>query len=291
MTQTRSARAPAKINLGLRIVGRRADGYHELESLFVPLDLSDDLKLRISPASAPKGTLRTAGGAFEAPETGNLAARAAEAFLAEARLEIRVEIELAKHVPLAAGLGEGSSDAGAVLRALSGYAPDALSPARLAAIALSLGADVPFFLDPRPAWVRGIGERIEACAPVPSLAVGLVNPGVALPTAEVFRAFDALGPGAPPPPAPELDSAFTSPQRLRALLHNDLEAAALRLRPELRRLRERLEGLGPAAVGMSGSGPTLFGVFESPEIASAALARGGFEPPVWVWVARTGEAG
>jgi 4-diphosphocytidyl-2-C-methyl-D-erythritol kinase len=291
VTRTLTARAPAKINLGLRILGRRPDGLHELDSLFAPLDLADRLELRIAAAERPGVVLRDAGGSFPAPGAPNLAVRAAEAFLARTRLDWAIEIALAKHVPVAAGLGGGSSDAGAVLRALAQQAPDALSTAELGAIARALGADVPFFLDPRPARVRGIGERSEPCPDLPELALLLVNPGFPLSTAEVYRTFDALGPGPQPPPLPELREALAGGEALAALLHNDLEAAARQLHPELRALRGRLEGLRPRGTGMSGSGPTHFALFESPERAAAALAEGGFRPPLWARVARTREAG
>lgn len=291
MTRTLRARAPAKVNLGLRILGRRPDGLHELESLFAPLDLTDELTLRVAPAGRPAVTLRDAGGPFPAPAPPDLCVRAAEAFLARAGLALALEIGLAKHVPLAAGLGGGSSDAGAVLRSLAGYAPQAVSGPALRALAASLGADVPFFLDPRPARVRGVGERIEAAAGLPSLPLLLVNPGRPLSTAEVYRAFDAGPPAPPAGPRPELSRALADDRALAALLHNDLEPAALRLAPELRALRERLEALGARAVGMSGSGPTFFAVFASPGQAAEALAAGGFGPPLWARVARTVEAG
>jgi len=285
------ARAPAKVNLGLRILGRRPDGLHELESLFAPLDLADALELRISPARERTVALRDAGGTFASPGEPNLAVVAAEAFLELAQLHLAVEIALAKHVPVAAGLGGGSSDAGAVLRTLAGHAPGAVGVSELRALARSLGADVPFFLDPRPARVRGSGERIEPFPGLPELALLLVNPGWPLATGDVYRAYDALPAAAPPPPLPSLPAALADAEALAALLHNDLEAAVRRLRPELGALRSRLEALRPLATGMSGSGPTLFGVFAGPEQAAAALAEGGFEPPIWARVARTREAG
>jgi 4-diphosphocytidyl-2-C-methyl-D-erythritol kinase len=291
VTRALTARAPAKINLGLRIVGRRSDGLHELESLFVPLDLCDELRLQLVPGGDGSVGLRDAGGPFPAPPDANLAVRAAEAFLAETGLEASLEIELAKHVPIAAGLGGGSSDAGAVLRTLAADRPGAISPGRLREIALSLGADVPFFLDPRPAQVGGIGERIEPCPLPGELCLLLLNPGRPLSTASVYGAFDRLEPGPRPPARPSLVEAFARPEALAALLHNDLEAPAGALLPVLPELRERLRSLGARAVGMSGSGPTLFGVFGSRAEARDAAARGGFEAPLWARVAGTGEAG
>ena len=290
MSQPRRVRAPAKVNLGLRILGRRADGYHELESLFVPLDLADELTLAIEPADAPSVQLRLESGGGGAPaDASNLAARAADAFLTEAKLSLRVEIDLCKHTPVAAGLGGGSSDAAAVLRALRDHAPGAVEPQRLNALALHLGADVPFFLDPRPAWVRGIGERIEPVAGVPSLSLVLAGPGEPLATREVFRVHDVLHPAAKelePARAPAGDW-LGDRAGLAGFLHNDLEAAAVRLCPAIKRLRGELAARGAQAVGMSGSGPTLFGVFESPAAAQAAAARP-LPAPAWLRLATTG---
>ena len=296
--------APAKINAGLRVVGRRSDGRHELQSLFLPLDLADDIELEIRPGHAAP-VLELSGEITGAPaDTSNLAARAASAFLAAAALERAVRIRLIKRIPVAAGLGGGSSDAGAVLRVLNSAFPDALAPAALTALAAELGADVPFFLDPRPAEVEGVGERIR---PVPAgeLALLLANPGVPLATERVFRAYDALAAGEAPAPAPPAALLLAGrpedadPADLARLLHNDLEPAATRLCPPIAWLRAQLAGAGALAVGMSGSGPTLFAIFESAARAQEALA--GTEFPsrpssgplsgVWARVAATRKSG
>lgn len=299
--------APAKVNLGLRIRGRRPDGYHLLESLFAPLDLTDRLRVEVgSPAPGPTGqrvSLRVSGerAAGVPADASNLVVRAAEAFLAAAeRPDLGVAIELEKRVPAQAGLGGGSSDAGAVLRALGALLPGAVAQPALAAMALRLGADVPFFLDPRPAWVRGIGEQIEPLPGLAPLVLLLVHPGAGLSTAAVYAAFDAIagaltppacGPTVTPPEGP------LEPETLARLLENDLEPAALRLCPPLLRLRQRIAGAGALAVGMSGSGPTLFGVFSDEPAARQAAARMDEEagrkdgprsgPAVWARVART----
>jgi 4-diphosphocytidyl-2-C-methyl-D-erythritol kinase len=297
--------APAKINFGLRIVGRRADGYHELESLFLPLDLADDLCLELASGTAPEVTLEVEPAAEVATDSvpvddTNLAVRAARAFLAETGTSAVVAIRLSKRIPAAAGLGGGSSDGGTVLRMLDRAHPGAVRPGRLRELARELGADVPYFLDPRPAWVTGIGERIEPLRDWPALSMVLANPGVPLSTAEVFRAADALGP-APRRSAEPLTLAeriglvrsagVDWPGAMAPLLTNDLEAAALRLCPPVARLRERLSRLGAAAVGMSGSGPTLFGLFPGVGAAREALARADFEAPIWARVAVTAKAG
>ena len=306
----RALPAPAKVNLGLRVQGRRADGYHLLESVFVPLDLQDELSVAIEPAASASVSLAVeiaadapAGLAAEVP-TGatNLAYRAAEAFLEAAGLTARVAIELVKRTPAGGGLGGGSSDAGAVLRALSELAPGALAGQMLFDLALGLGADVPFFLDPRPALVGGIGDLIEPLERLPPLCLVLANPGTALSTAEVFAASDALGAAlTPSPPGSTLralsalvasDPADVAARAaaLGALLENDLEAAAARLCPPVRRLQEQLRQAGAMATGMSGSGATVFGVFADSQSAAACLETAAPGVRGWWRPARTAAA-
>jgi 4-diphosphocytidyl-2-C-methyl-D-erythritol kinase len=224
--------------------------------------------------------------------------RAAERLLEIAGLSCSVRIRLTKRIPAAAGLGGASSDAGAVLRSLTEIFPDALSPDALASLALDLGADVPFFLDPKPALVRGIGERVEALPEAPALTLMVAHPGVPLSTAQVYRAFDALGP-TPAPGAPRRPS-LRPLSRLRRdgapdpalarLLENDLEPAAVRLCPPIARLREAIRAAGALAVGMSGSGPTVYGLFGDAAAAASALGRPAFESPIWARVAVTEES-
>jgi 4-diphosphocytidyl-2-C-methyl-D-erythritol kinase len=192
-----------------------------------------------------------------------------------------VRIRLTKRIPAAAGLGGGSSDAGAVLRALAASFPDALDAGTLARLALRLGADVPFFLAPRPARVGGIGERIQPLADLPPFDCVLANPGVPLSTAAVFAAFDAE----PTRSAPALD------RGLGLDLANDLEPAAGRLCPAIGPLRDRLRAVGARAVGLSGSGPTVFGIFPDAAEATSALARAAFPSPIWARVAQGRKAG
>ena len=287
--------APAKINLGLRIVGVRNDGYHSLESVFVPLDWGDELSVSVSPSESTqiRLTCRSAeeaagGGALkrahlEIPDgPSNLAYRAAMGFLERTGRSASVEIELTKRLPSAAGLGGGSSDAGAVLRGLTEIWPGDLSEGDLADLALSLGADVPFFLDPRPALVAGIGEQIRSISGFPSLYLLLANPGRALSTADVFRAWDQQDPSLTPATAGStlpalsrflesgLEQVAQGPTALDELLVNDLEKAALSLCPELGGLMADLAARGARSVSMSGSGATIFGVFDSLEQAESA---------------------
>ncbi|HEU4431113.1 MAG TPA: 4-(cytidine 5'-diphospho)-2-C-methyl-D-erythritol kinase [Myxococcota bacterium] len=277
-------RAPAKLNLGLRVIGRRADGYHELESVFVPIALADELQIALG---GPTGIRLSVGGELAGgvpADARNLAWRAAERLLQAARLELGVTIALDKRVPSPAGLGGGSSDAGAVLRGLSALAGAPLAPARLAELALGLGADVPFFLAPQPALVSGIGERIQPLVGLGSLPVLLAHPGVGLETRAVYAALDAAPALTPKNTPPNLRALLglreeagatrarwpEASDQLRELVANDLEPAASRLSPEVAKLREELAATGARAVGMSGSGPTMYALYATESEARQA---------------------
>jgi len=283
--------APAKVNLGLRILGCREDGYHLLESLFVPIDLAD--RVEIGLCDTPSVELRIEGDIAGVPEDGsNLAVRAAVAFLQAAGIDAGLRLVLEKQIPAAAGLGGGSSDAAAVLRGLARIYPDAISPLGLRELALGLGADIPFFLDPRPALVTGVGEEIEPIPGIPALSLLLAHPGVALATPDVYRAYDASRTSLTPVRAGSTMPGISALREggdyaLAELLENDLEQAAVRLCPCISELREVIEGSGALVVGMSGSGPTVFGVFRDTITASRALDRLNLAPPVRTWLANT----
>ncbi|MFP8877037.1 MAG: 4-(cytidine 5'-diphospho)-2-C-methyl-D-erythritol kinase [Myxococcota bacterium] len=282
--------APAKINLGLRVLGRRTDGYHELDSLLLPLDLADEIELELRPAARASVEIEVAGDAPE--DASNLAVRAARAYLAARERPLAVSIRLRKLTPAAAGLGGGSSDAAAVLRGLHESQPGDITQPELAQLALELGADVPFFLDPRPSRVGGIGERVEPIAGLPSLALLLVNPGLPVPTAAVYQAFDAeeAPVGREPPPLPDFSRPEARDAALCELARNDLESPALRICPALAETRDALQAVGARAVGLSGSGGTFYGVFADLPEARSAETRLEISPDAWSRVARTLES-
>ena len=282
--------APAKINLGLRVLGRRPDGYHELDSLLLPLDLADEIELALRPAARTSVAIEVAGAAPEGAS--NLAVRAARAYLAAQALPLAVSIRLRKGTPAAAGLGGGSSDAAAVLRGLHESQPGDITRPELEKLALEVGADVPFFLDPRPSRVGGIGERVEPIAGLPSLALLLVNPGLPVPTAAVYQAFDAAGApvGRESPPLPDFSRLEAQAAALCELARNDLEIPALRVCPALAETRDALEAVGARAVGLSGSGGTFYGIFGDLPAARSAEGRLAIPPEAWSRVARTLES-
>lgn len=274
--------APAKINLFLHVLGRRSDGLHEIDTLLLPLELSDRLELEIE--TAPEGQLEASCSCPERPDLDgetNLAARAVRRFLEASGRSARVSITIHKRIWVAAGLGGGSSDAAAALLALEGAAAfGQLGPERLHRVAASLGADVPFFLNPRPTRATGIGDRLT---PIPTAAPAvdlvLANPGRPLSTADVYHGL-GLPPGtrAPvPTAAPPRDwpgpTALITSSGLAEMIHNDLENAAFKLRPEVREIKQLLRDLGAVNAGMTGSGATVFGIFSAAKTASQAADK------------------
>ena len=289
MVKLLSTFTPAKINLFLRVIGRRADGYHELDSLFIPITIGD--RMALEARDGRPGAVSLRGSLGESPAgQGNLAVRAAAAFVAEFGFDREIVIELHKTIPAGAGLGGGSSDAGAALRMLAamartaGVSPSPLASARMVRTAAALGADVPFFLDPAPARVGGIGERITPVAPPPAPPIVLAVPPIAAPTAIVYR---ELKPADWSGPAPAADvAALLAGDYRPELLVNDLARPAIARWPEIGRIKALLEALGARAAAMTGSGAGVFGIFRSfAESAAAADELRRREPALRVFAA------
>jgi 4-diphosphocytidyl-2-C-methyl-D-erythritol kinase len=269
MVKLLAEQAPAKINLFLRVTGRRADGYHELDSIFVPVSVQDRVKIEVRPARISAVALRCNLDALADPET-NLAARAARAFLDEFALDAEVLVDLEKTIPVGAGLGGGSSDAGAVLRMMAALFR-MRDRDRLRAVALGLGADVPFFIDPRPSRVSGIGERIAPLKGFPGLHLIVAAPPVEVSTAAIFA---RLRPEAFSGPAPDGDvRAILRGEISERHLVNDLAAAAMESYPEIARLKALIKRAGARASAMSGSGGAVFGIFAGEQQAAQAAAQ------------------
>ncbi len=263
--------APAKLNLSLSVVGKRADGYHLLESLVAFADIGD----RLTAEAAAEFSLTIDGPFAASLDAGsdNLVSRAAQLFAERVGRRADVALRLTKNLPVASGIGGGSADAAAALRALSKLWAAPI-PADLPA---KLGADVPVCVAGVPAWMSGIGEIVEPAGALPDWGIVLVNPGIALATPSVFKArtgaFSAGGKF-----APSLDAI--------AAAGNDLEAPATALVPAIAEVLAALRGLlGIRVARMSGSGATCFGLFDRPEnAAQAAKALKAQAPSGW-WIA------
>ena len=273
--------APAKLNLYLHVIGRRADGYHLLDSLVAFVEVGDEIIAAPAPSLSLAVTGPHAAALADTPQD-NLVRRAAERLAAAVGRPAAVALTLVKNLPVASGIGGGSSDAAATLKALAELWRLDIGAADLVALAASLGADVPVCLAGRAAWLAGVGEQIEPAAALPTATVLLVNPGVALPTAAVFAA--RRGPfSAPARFALPADAAGLA--RLLAERRNDLTAPAIEKVPVIGRMLDQLAAVEGALIArMSGSGATCFALFALPEAAAAAAARLAAEQPDW-WVA------
>lgn len=261
MNTTANYLAPAKINLCLHVLGRRPDGYHELAMIMQRVSLFDRLEMTLT--SEP-GVRVSCPGVELPPDGENIAARAARRILALAGDGCGVEIVIDKQIPVAAGLGGGSSDAAAVLMGLNDMLGLGLDCATLMAEGARLGADVPFFVFGATAWATGIGDRLEKVDEMPPLWYVLVNPGLAVSTAWVYQNLGLTS----KIEAAKLPRFSRTVGGVAGLLHNDLERVTVRRYPLVATVKEELAASGAAGVLMSGSGPTVFGVF-----AEEAAAR------------------
>lgn len=274
--------ARAKINLCLHVTGRRADGYHLLESLVVFPDFGD--ALTVERAHGLSLALRGPFAADLDAGAGNIAIRAAEALRPLATRNAGAALLLEKRLPITSGMGGGSADAAAALRALGRLWEVEASAGEMARIALALGADVPVCLNQRPVIMAGVGERLTPAPAFPEFWLVLVNPLVETPTGEVFGSLETVQ-NAPlePPPA-----AFSTVNALAGWLRaqrNDLEAPAKRLRPVVEEALDRLRSQsGAHLVRMTGSGATCFGLFADATTAQTAADGVRAAHPGW-WVA------
>ncbi len=256
--------APAKINLCLHVNGKRSDGYHELAMIMQSVSLYDELEVAIVANPGVSFHCETVLGNHD----DNLVVRAARAILAYDGLGRGVDLVLRKKIPVAAGLGGGSSDAATTIMALNQLLELDLDPEILHKEALALGADVPFFLYQPVAWACGIGDKLSPVEIVPPFWIVLVNPGVGVSTAQVYRALVPVDYSHCLMP-----KIITTQDGLVSLLHNDLERVAMNLCAEIGTIKSSLVELNADGVLMSGSGATVFGVFFSYDQAQTAAKK------------------
>lgn len=251
--------APAKVNLSLRVLGRREDGFHEIRTLFQALDLGDELRV----SRGGRGVSLEVRGPDLGPTEKNLAYRAAELFLEAFGETQGVHIELTKWIPAGAGMGGGSSDAAAVLRALSWLSPFPPPPGELMRLGAKLGSDVPFFLGASPlAQGTGRGEILTPYRALPAADVVLALPGVHMSTPE---AYEALGRGAWVPADHAVpvgrEGAPSDWEGVLAGLVNDFQPVVMEAHPEVERSLRALAEAGASGALLSGSGAASFGFF------------------------------
>ncbi len=258
--------APAKINPLLYVLGKRADGYHDLAMLMQTVTLFDQIVLTIKPGN----NIRTiCPGVDLADGADNIAADAARALLGRAGQSYDVFIEIDKQIPVAAGLGGGSSNAATVLTGLNELCGFAFEREELMQLGSQLGADVPFFIYGQTAWATGVGDRLEPVSKMPHVWYVLVNPGVAVSTAWVYGNLVLTSHG-------DLSKLRRFPKTVEEqvrLLHNDLESVTMTHYPVLAEVKQQLVSQGALGTLMSGSGSTVFGLFLDEAAARSAAAR------------------
>lgn len=266
------AAAPAKVNLFLRILSREESGYHGLETLFCALSLADTVTVRRGP---PGVRLQVEGGVDTGPAKRNLCVRAANLFHAAMYEKPRIDIRLTKRIPSAAGLGGGSSDGAATLRALNALHGKPFDRAALLRLAGELGSDVPFFLCGSPlalAWSRG--EQLLSLPPLPPRPAIVAHPGVAMPTAEAFRRLAWRREGGDPPESRAIPlEALRDWDAVAALAENDFQEVVAGQIPFIGLATSALRQGGARIAMMAGSGSSVFGVFDDAEARDTTLER------------------
>jgi 4-diphosphocytidyl-2-C-methyl-D-erythritol kinase len=269
-------RAPAKINMRLRVIGKRADGYHLLDTILLPVSLYDEIDIsKVRPidgktASQNRITVSCNDPLVPAGRK-NLAYQAALLILGDARASAPVHIRIHKRIPLGAGLGGGSTDAAATLVGLNRLLRLGYTSKRLEQMSLALGADVPFFVKAVPARARGIGERLSPLRAVPRLWLIILYPNFPVSTAWVYRNLPSKLTKAIANTS--IDLSLGSPANLNKLLVNDLETVTMGRYPRIGLLKEELARQGAVGTLMSGSGSSVFGIFPSRRSAQHAWRR------------------
>ncbi len=290
MTASLSLFAPAKVNLFLHVLARRTDGYHDLESLIVFVDVGD--RLTVAPAEDVALSLEGpfAPALVGEPVTDNLVYRAASLLRDQAGPDKAVKgaaLRLDKRLPVASGIGGGSADAAAALRLLLAHWDMDLPRDTLQDLGLSLGADIPVCLDSSPSFVSGIGETLRATPPLPDTWMVLVNSGTPVPTGPVFKGLDPATFTGEPGPTVAPDAFARAEDFLHALqaTRNDLEVSAVTVAPDIQDVLKAISATSDCGLArMSGSGGTCFGLYTDQHAAEAAVARLRADHAGW-WVA------
>jgi len=266
MNRSLHLKAPAKVNFRLDVLRRRADGYHDLRMLMQRIDLCDELEISLLDTPG----LSVSCDSSDLPvDEGNIVWRAAAAMLSRTPERVGISIRLTKKIPIAAGLGGGSSDAATTLMGLNSMLGLNLDEAELMRIGLELGADVPFFIFGRPAIATGIGEKLTALEVMPPLWLLLVNPRIHVSTAWVYQNLGLTTDKV----ADKIPVLYKSADDLCAILSNDLEEVTQKKFPVIREIKEQLMAAGARGALMSGSGPTVFALFNDENSARAAAER------------------
>lgn len=270
MTGTTRLYAPAKVNFRLDVLKKRPDGYHELRMIMQRIDLCDEIE--ISTRQEP-GISLSCLHPYVPQDNRNIVWKAAEEMLQLSAKDVGIDIKMKKNIPVGAGLGGGSSDAATTLMGLNDLLGTGLTDPQLITIGLKLGADVPFFIYKKPAVAEGVGENLRPLEHIPKLWLVLVNPAIHVSTSWVYRNLNLTSEKV----AAKLPFLYKSAADVCSILANDLESVTISKYPVIARIKEKLMAAGAYGALMSGSGSTVFAVFDSEDAAKSALAALSFD--------------
>jgi 4-diphosphocytidyl-2-C-methyl-D-erythritol kinase len=260
--------SPAKVNLRLEVLRRRGDGYHEIRTILQRIGLCDRLRISLK---GEEGISVITDSSRLPVDKGNLAYRAALALLEEADARVGIELHIQKEIPISSGLGGGSSNAASTLMGLNSILKLNFSKGRLMEIGARIGADIPFFIFERTAVATGIGEKLEPLEIRPSIWFVLVNPGREVSTRWAYEELNFKL--TKRPIHIKLPPFFNDIGQVARILHNDLESVTIAAFPEIDRIKEELLSHGAVGSLMTGSGPTVFGLFPHKKEAESAYRK------------------
>jgi len=253
--------SPAKVNLHLEVLGKRPDGYHEIQTLLHRVDICDEVEIRLG----GRGVRLATEGEAVPGGMGNLASRAAQALSQAAGVRAGLQLRLKKRIPVAAGLGGGSSNAATVLMGLNELLQTGWKEERLMSLGSQIGADVPFFIFQKPALARGVGERLTAVELPEPLWFLMLIPPFGIPTAWAYETYDRME--KKKSESLQIKNLYPTLADLMPVLKNDLESVALSKYPQIAHVKKELLAHGAEGALMSGSGPVIFGLFPAKKAA------------------------
>jgi 4-diphosphocytidyl-2-C-methyl-D-erythritol kinase len=253
--QSLTLQAPAKVNLRLDVLRKRSDGYHDLRTMMERVSIHDEIEIKI----VEKGLYVQCDNEEVPEDEDNIAFRALKEILAYSSRNVGVEVFIKKHIPVASGMGGGSSNAATVIKGINHLLKLKLSKEKLIQIGAKVGADVPFFLFEGPALAEGIGEQLKKIRGMPKLLFLIVNPGIKVSTEAVYNRYNAEHYNSDP--QEELPSSYRTKKDVAKILFNDLEKVTIKEFPIIDEIKNDMIKNGAIASLMTGSGPTVFGLF------------------------------
>ncbi len=268
--QTLSLSSPAKLNLRLDVLGKRSDGYHDLLMVMERISLADEIDLKLT----ERGIVITSDDENIPADETNIAYKAAKEILAYSSRNVGVEIHIKKRIPVASGMGGGSSNAAAVLKGLNQLLKLKLPREKLMAIGAKIGADVPFFLFEGPAIASGIGDQLKKIKKIPKMSFVVVNPGIKVSTEWAYKSLGLNGRNTNgDKKLQELPSTFNNKKDVVKILNNDLEKVTIKEYPVIAQVKELLLAHGAIAAQMTGSGSSVFGIFPDKAILDKNFSK------------------